>query len=239
MTLPSFLPFELPGDFDELVALAERIENRAESGQRTHELFTRCRRLLGWFDVHGAQSANGVAAELGYLVQSDVLQPLGLSDAQLLELVRWLVVPAERTSGPRAEHGQEAYVRRVLKVELAQGSLHDLLYFPREELSPDRFLNVARLQGEDLRPFLSVDCEPRSFTTQPQAPWLAKSRALLAELARDGHIFLSLGETCAHSLALTLPTLESGLGDWLVDADGIAEVLADDATLDAALSKAR
>lgn len=52
-SLPAFLPFDLPSDFDALVALAERIENRDESGERTYELYARCERVLGWFDVHG------------------------------------------------------------------------------------------------------------------------------------------------------------------------------------------
>lgn len=238
-SLPAFLPFALPSDFDALVKLAERIENRDESGERTYEVYTRCERVVGWFDVHGAQSADGVPPLMGYLLQPDVLSPQGFDDDQLLELVRWLLVPNPTPWEPRFECGEDEYVRRVLATELKQGSLLDLLYFPRNELTPERFLEVAKsCHGDDLLPFLSEDCVAVAAPQHPDATSLALSRRFLAELARDGMIALSMGETAAHALALALPTMEN-LADWLVDAEGIAELFADDAAVDAALERAR
>lgn len=232
-TLPAFLPFDLPSDFDALVELAARIENRSESGERTYELYTRCERVLGWFDVHGAQSADGVAPLMGYLLQPDVLKPKGLDDEQLLALVGWLM-----GGGVASRYGEGDYVLDVLATELNQGALSDLLFYPRDELTPERFFEVAKNRhGDELLPFLSEGCVPRPAPQHPEASSLALSRRLLAELARDGLIALSMGETTARSLALALPT--ENLADWLVDAEGIAELFADDASVDAALERAR
>lgn len=234
-TLPAFLPFDLPSDFEVLVQLTERIENREESGERTYELYARCERVLGWFDVHGAQSADGVPPLLGYTLQPDVLALRGLNDEELLTLAAWLM--GDGAAG--CQYGEDEFARRVLATELKQGALTDLLYFPRDELTPARFLELAKNHhGDNLLPYLSEGCGPMSAPQHPDAVSLALARRFLAELARDGMIALSMGESTAHALALALPMVEN-LADWLVDAEGVAELFVGDEDVDAALKRVR
>ncbi len=220
--------YPAPEVFDRWVEVAARVEDRDPVAVR--EFYDATGRVLGWMDVHGAQSGDGVEPLVGHVIQPDLLGPPALSEAQCVALLT-AVVNGELDGG----RGESDYALELLSAALEQPRLTDLIYWPKRELDPATIVELARRhRGAALNPFLDSSAAvpedaPVARRRYPPERALRESRELLVRLVEHEAIELHLGEWTAWDLALLQgPVRPEALGAWLEAHEGVSEVYASD-----------
>ncbi len=231
--------------YPDVACFARWVELAAAVGDRDPVSIRACYeatgRLLGWMDVHEAQSGGGLDPLVGFVIQRDLTEAPQLTDEQCVTLLEAIMEGTLDT-----ERGELRYALKLLQAALEQPRLTDLIYWPRVEFKPARVVELAReYKAADLNPYLdplaAVPCGASSTLIRyPSSRSRAFARELLARLAEEARISLHLGERTAWDLALYegFPTGVT-LGAWLEVHEGIEEVSGSDDELNRTLEATR